>query len=79
MPCPYTLNLRLMKPLVGLLLVISGMILGIPPVYEALSYVNYDGWPIVHVVLGVICISVGLIFLMYRPRKKLPKGVVQVG
>jgi hypothetical protein len=69
----------IMKPLVGLLLVLSGMILGIPPVYEALTYVNYDGWPIVQVALGVSCIVVGLVFLVYRPRKKLPKGVVQVG
>lgn len=65
-----------MKSLVGLLLVISGMILGIPPVYEALSYVDYNGWPIVHVVLGVCCIIVGLVFLVYRPRKKLPKGII---
>ena len=59
-----------MKPLVGLLLVISGTILAIPPLYQVLSYLEYERWPIVQVVLGVTCIVVGLIFLMYKKRPK---------
>jgi len=62
-----------MKPLVGLLLVISGTILAIPPLYQVLSYLEYEDWPIVQVILGITCIAVGLIFLMY---KKQPKRVL---
>jgi hypothetical protein len=67
-----------MKPLVGLLLVVSGTILAIPPVYEVLSYLEYENWPIVQVVLGVTCILIGLIFLMSQ-RKKADKKVIEIG
>ncbi len=66
-----------MKSLVGLLLVVSGTILAIPPVYEALSYVEYERWPIVQVVLGVACIVVGLFYLVLKEKKIVPpKGKI---
>lgn len=68
-----------MKPLVGLLLVVSGTVLAVPPIYDALSYIEYERYPIVPMGLGVACIVVGLVFLMIKPRKKLPKGVVEIG
>jgi dipeptide/tripeptide permease len=66
-----------MISLVGLLLVISGTVLAVPPIYQVLSYITYNGNPIVPMALGVACILVGLIFLIYRPRQK--KGFVEVG
>ena len=67
-----------MAPLVGLLLVVSGTILAVPPIYEVLSYIVYDRYPLVHIVLGVACIIAGLVFLVYRPGKT-KKGVIEVG
>jgi hypothetical protein len=68
-----------MKSLVGLLLVVSGAILAIHPVYDALTYLNYEGWPLVQGVLGTACIAVGLIFLMLREKKQEEKTFVEVG
>jgi len=66
-----------MAPLVGLLLVVSGTILAVPPIYEVLSYIEYQRYPVVPVVLGIACIVIGLMFLVYRPRK-IRKGVITV-
>jgi len=67
-----------MAPLVGLLLVVSGTVLAVPPIYEVLSYIVYNNYPLVHIVLGVACIVIGLVFLVYRPGKT-KKGVIEVG
>ncbi|HLC76426.1 MAG TPA: hypothetical protein VJB82_04910 [Candidatus Peribacterales bacterium] len=67
-----------MTPLVGLLLVVSGTILAVPPIYQVLSYIEYNRYPLVPMVLGIACIVIGLIFLIHRP-KKLRKGVIEVG
>ena len=56
-----------MKPLAGLLLIISGIILAIPQIYEALSYIDYDRWPLVQGILGLLCIGMGLWLVIYRP------------
>ena len=75
----YEVHSSLMKPLVGLLLVVSGTILAIPPLYEVLSYLEYERWPLVHMLLGVACIVTGLVFLMWRPKKRTSKEVVSIG
>ena len=49
-----------MKPLVGLLLVLSGLVLVAPPVYEVLSYIEYNNIPVVPVTLGAACVGIGL-------------------
>lgn len=54
-----------MKPLIGLLLVISGMILAIPQIYDALSYVDLNRWPVVQGSLGIACVLAGLLFLVW--------------
>ena len=74
---PYAI-LTPMKPLVGLLLVVSGTVLAIPPLYSVLAYLEYEGWPIVQVILGVSCIAIGLIFLMLK-EKGSDKKFVEVG
>lgn len=67
-----------MAPLVGLLLVVSGTVLAVPPIYEVLSYIEYQRYPAIPMALGVACIIIGLVFLIYRPRK-VKKGVIEVG
>jgi len=66
-----------MAPLVGLLLVVSGTVLAVPPIYEVLSYIEYNRYPLVPMVLGIACILIGLTFLVYRPRR-LKRGMVEV-
>ena len=66
-----------MKSLVGLLLVISGTILAVPVIYEALSYIRYEGYPIVPIILGAACIVVGLFFLITKGRGKPKAGIWQ--
>jgi len=68
-----------MKSLVGLLLVVSGAILAIHPVYEALAYLDYNGWPVVQGVLGTTCIVVGLVFLVLKQKRGDEKKFVEVG
>lgn len=67
-----------MLSLLGLLLIVSGTVLAVPPVYEALSFIDYNNNPIVPMGLGVACIVAGLVFLIYRPRKR-KKEFVEVG
>ncbi len=67
-----------MKPLVGLLLVVTGTILAVPPIYTALSYIVYDRYPIVPIILGICCIAIGLVFLIYRPGKS-SRGMIGIG
>ena len=66
-----------MKPLIGMLLVISGTILTIPPLYEVLGYLDYDNWPVVPGSLGIACIVVGIWFLMRGGKKD--GGFLRVG
>ena len=70
-------TLRPMKPLVGLLLIFSGLILAIPQVYEALAYIDVDRWPVIQGILGISCIVVGLVFLMAKGKPS--KRLVEVG
>ncbi len=55
-----------MKPLAGLLLIVSGLILAIPQIYDVLTYIEMEGWPVVQGVLGVLCIGTGLLFVISR-------------
>lgn len=68
-----------MKSLVGLLLVVSGAILAIHPVYEVLAYLEYEGWPIVQGILGTSCIIIGLVFLTLKEKRRDEKKFVEVG
>ena len=66
-----------MKPLVGLLLILSGVILAVPQIYEVLAYLETDGWPLVQGILGISCIVAGLVFLI-RQGKPQRKTLVEV-
>ena len=66
-----------MKSLTGSLLVVSGVILAVPQIYDALSYVDYNRWPVVQGILGIACISVGITFLVWR-RNVQKKMLVEV-
>jgi uncharacterized membrane protein HdeD (DUF308 family) len=66
-----------MKPLLGLLLVVSGVILAIPQIYDALKYLDIDRWPLVQGTLGITCIAIGMIFLI-RGRSAHKKTLVEV-
>lgn len=61
-----------MRSLVGLLLVLSGVILAIPQIYEVLTYIDYNRWPVVQGLLGITCILVGLLMTVW------PKGTKRV-
>ncbi|HLD08050.1 MAG TPA: hypothetical protein VJB60_03220 [Candidatus Peribacterales bacterium] len=66
-----------MAPLVGLLLVVSGTVLAVPPIYQVLSYIMYNQYPVVPMALGICCIVIGLVFLIYRPRKE-KRGIINI-
>lgn len=66
-----------MKPLIGLLLVISGAILAVPQIYDALAYIDVDRWPVVQGFLGITCITVGIVFLI-RGKSPQKKTLVEV-
>jgi len=66
-----------MKPLAGLLLIVSGLILAIPQIYEVLAYIDMEGWPIVQGILGVLCIGTGILFVISR-RSSHRKTLVEV-
>ena len=67
-----------MKPLIGFLLIISGLILAIPQLYEVLAYIDIDRWPVIQGILGISCISVGVVYLIWRG-KSGKKTLVEIG
>jgi hypothetical protein len=67
-----------MKPLIGLLLILSGLILAIPQLYEVLSYLDMNRWPVIQGILGIGCITVGVFYLIWKG-KSGKKTLVEIG
>ena len=58
-----------MKPLLGILFILSGLILAIPQIYEALRYVDIDQWPIIQGILGLACITAGIFTILFGGKR----------
>jgi hypothetical protein len=63
-----------MRSLLGLLLILSGVLLAVPQVYDALAPLDINRWPVVQGILGLACISIGT-YTLIRGGKKVEKKV----
>jgi|GEM_PF-1757394 hypothetical protein len=63
---------------IGLLLIVSGLLLAIPQIYDILLFFEYEKWPVINGSLGLICIIVGITLLIIRNPEKEKKIFTEI-